>query len=227
MARCDSEVGLDCGTGGEDGMIQKITVSESGYIKVENKTIQYYNENAKEFCEGTLHADMSRCQEIFLKHVKPNGHILDAGCGSGRDSKIFRDLGYKVTAFDASEEICKYASEYLGQEVECRKFEDVTETDCYDGIWASASLLHVAKKDLPEVLGKLRNALKKNGILYASFKYGEGERMRGERSFSDFTEEQAKALFEDNGFTVLEFALTGDVREGRAEEKWCNLVGKR
>jgi len=41
------------------------------------------------------------------------------------------------------------------------------------------------------------------------------------------SEEQAKALFEDNGFTVLEFALTGDVREGRAEEKWCNLVGKR
>ena len=60
MARCDSKVGLDCGTGGEDGMIQKITVSESGYIKVENKTIQYYNENAKEFCEGTLHADMSQ-----------------------------------------------------------------------------------------------------------------------------------------------------------------------
>ena len=162
-----------------------------------------------------------------MKYVKPEGCILDAGCGSGRDSKAFRELGYRVVAFDASEEICKYASEYLGQAVECRRFEDVAETDCYDGIWASASLLHVRKKELPEVFDKLRGALKVNGILYASFKYGDGERMRGERSFSDFTEEQAKALFEKNGFAILEFALTGDVREGRAEEKWVNLVGRK
>lgn len=51
--------------------------------------------------------------------------------------------------------------------------------------------------------------------------------MRGDRSFSDFTEEQAKQLFLENGFEVLEFALTGDVREGRADEMWCNIVGRR
>ena len=208
-------------------MQHKTADLESGYIKVEhNKTIQYYNENAKEFCEGTIHADMSRCHEMFLAHVKTSGHILAAGCGSGRDSKIFHDLGYQVTAFDASEEICKYASEYLGQEVQCRRFEDMTEENRYDGIWASASLLHVPKKDLPEVMNRLKRALKEDGILYASFKYGETERMRGERSFSDFTEEQARCLFEESGFTVLEFALTGDVREGRADEMWCNIVGR-
>ena len=190
-------------------------------------TVRYYNENAKEFCEGTLHADMRKCQEMFLKYVKPEGCILDAGCGSGRDSKVFRELGYRVAAFDASEEICKLASEYLGQEVVCRRFEDVTETDCYDGIWASASLLHVSKKELPEVMKRLHRALKQDGILYASFKYGDGERMRGERCFSDFTEEQAGALFAEAGFAVLECALTGDVREGRTDEMWCNLVGRR
>lgn len=199
---------------------------EGGYIKV-NSTINYYNNNAKEFCEGTLHADMSRCRNMFLKYMVPNGHILDAGCGSGRDSKEFQELGYEVTAFDASEEICHFATEYLGQEVQCRRFEDVIEENCYDGIWASASLLHVAKKDLPEVLARLKRALKEDGILYASFKYGETEKMRGERSFSDFTEEQAKQLFFENGFEVLEFALTGDVREGRADEMWCNIVGRR
>lgn len=192
-----------------------------------NSTINYYNNNAKEFCKGTLHADMSRCRNMFLKYMVPNGHILDAGCGSGRDSKEFQELGYEVTAFDASEKICHFATEYLGQEVHCRRFEDVTEENCYDGIWASASLLHVAKKNLPDVLARLKRALKAGGILYASFKYGETEKMRGERSFSDFTEEQAKQLFLENGFEILEFALTGDVREGRADEMWCNVVGRK
>lgn len=118
---------------------------EGGYIKV-NSTINYYNNNAKEFCEGTLQADMSLCRNMFLKYMVANGHILDAGCGSGRDSKAFQELGCAVSAFDASEEICRFATEYLGQEVQCRRFEDVTEENCYDGIWASASLLHVAKK---------------------------------------------------------------------------------
>ena len=191
-----------------------------------NSTINYYNNNAKEFCECTLQADMSLCRNMFLKYMVANGHILDAGCGSGRDSKAFQELGYAVSAFDASEEICRFATEYLGQEVQCRRFEDVTEENCYDGIWASASLLHVAKKNLPDVLTRLKRALKAGGILYASFKYGETEKMRGERSFSDFTEEQAKQLFLENGFEVLEFALTGDVREGRADEMWCNVVGR-
>lgn len=199
---------------------------EGGYIKV-NSTINYYNNNAKEFCEGTLLADMSLCRNMFLKYMVSSGHILDAGCGSGRDSKEFKELGYEVTAFDASEEICRFATEYLGQEVQCRRLEDVTEENCYDGIWASASLLHVAKKDLPNVLARLKRALKEDGILYASFKYGENEKMRGERSFSDFTEEQAKKLFLENGFEILEFALTGDVREGRADEMWCNVVVRK
>ncbi|MBO5354270.1 MAG: class I SAM-dependent methyltransferase [Lachnospiraceae bacterium] len=207
-------------------MRHRIADLEGGYIKV-NSTINYYNNNAKEFCEGTLQVDMSLCRNMFLKYMRPNGYILDAGCGSGRDSKVFQELGYEVTGFDASEEICRFATEYLGQEVQCRRFEDVTEENCYDGIWASASLLHVSKKDMPDVLARLKRALKADGILYASFKYGETEKMRGERSFSDFTEEQAKQLFLENGFEVLEFALTGDVRDGRADEMWCNVVVKK
>ena len=85
-------------------------------IKV-NSTIDYYNSNAKEFCKGTLYVDMSQCHNMFLKYMAPNGHVLDAGCGSSRDSRAFKELGYEVTAFDASEEICRLATEYLGQEV--------------------------------------------------------------------------------------------------------------
>ena len=181
----------------------------------------------KAFCKGTLQVDMSWCYKMFLKYMVSKGHILDAGCGSGRDSKAFQELGYEVSAFDASEEICRFVTEYLGQEVQCRRFEDVIEENCYDGIWASASLLHVAKKDLPEVLAQLKRALKVGGILYASFKHGETEKMRGERSFSDFTDEQVKQLFLESGFEILEFALTGDVREGRVDEMWCNVVVRK
>ena len=66
-------------------------------------TLDYYNRNADSFFESTACVDMSPLYERFLALVGPQGTILDAGCGSGRDAKAFRDLGYQVSAFDASE----------------------------------------------------------------------------------------------------------------------------
>ena len=63
-----------------------------------NDTINYYNLNAESFIAGTLNADISRARDLFLKYVKPGGRILDAGCGSGRDSLAFMAAGYEVDA---------------------------------------------------------------------------------------------------------------------------------
>ncbi|MEN9451031.1 MAG: hypothetical protein RLZZ369_90, partial [Pseudomonadota bacterium] len=68
------------------------------------QTLDYYNRNAEAFFQTTAYVDMAPLYERFIKHVTPRGHILDAGCGSGRDSKAFKEMGFRVSAFDASSE---------------------------------------------------------------------------------------------------------------------------
>ena len=189
-----------------------------------DKNIEYYNENAESFFNGTVNADMSLWRDKFESYVANGGRVLDAGCGSGRDSKAFKQHGFSVVAFDASKEMCRMAAELLGQEVWQMRFDEIAFDEEFDGIWACASLLHVPEEDLPGVLGKLHKALKKNGKLYVSFKYGEGMTKRGERMFCDFTEKSLPKVLTDAGFSVLEIGITSDIRPGRGEEKWVNAI---
>lgn len=69
--------------------------------------------------------------------------------------------------------------------------------------------------------------LKRSCALYVSFKYGEGTKQRGERTFSDFTETTVEKLLNETGFEAIECGITGDFREGRANEKWVNVIARR
>lgn len=192
-----------------------------------DNNIEFYNVNAASFVEGTLKADMSQWRDKFESYVTDGGRVLDAGCGSGRDSRAFKQHGFSVVAFDASREMCKAASELLGQEVWQMKFQEIAFDEEFDGIWACASLLHVSYEELPDVLGKLHKALKPKGVIYASFKYGDGKVVKGERTFSNLTEATAQKLFIEAGFEVVECEISQDVREGRRDEKWVNVIAKK
>ena len=188
--------------------------------------MNYYDENAQEFFDGTVNADMSKHHEEFLKYIPENGHILDAGCGSGRDTKIFKDLGYEVTAIDGSLEMCRLASEYAGVNVCHMQFQEIEFENEFDGIWASASLLHVSSDEIDLVLNKLKESLKEDGIFYASFKLGDFEGLRNGRYFNDFTEDTAIELFEKNDFKVIKTWLTDDSRPER-DDRWVNILVKK
>ena len=188
--------------------------------------MNYYDENAQEFFNGTVDADMTQHHEEFLKLIPENGTILDAGCGSGRDSLKFKSLGYDVTAIDGSEEMCKLASEYSGINVKHMQFQDIDFIDEFDGIWASASLLHVPSTEIEMVLEKMKKSLMENGILYASFKYGDFEGERNGRYFNDLTESTAIELFEKLHFKIIKTWITSDSRKGREDEKWVNILVK-
>ena len=190
------------------------------------ETIQYYNRHAEEFCAGTFSADMSRSRDRFLAYLQPGSAILDAGCGSGRDTLAFLSAGYQVDAFDASEEMCRIASQKTGIPVRRQRFEKLEGRKLYDGIWACASLLHVAAADLPDVLVRLYRLLKKQGIMYVSFKLGDGERQKDGRYFNDMREEILCRLLCDAGFTVKETFITQDVRENRQDEAWVNVIAE-
>lgn len=192
-----------------------------------NQTISYYDKNAEKFCKNTVNVDMSFCQDKFLKYLKDGADILDAGCGSGRDSVAFKQAGYHVTAMDASLEMCKEAEKTLGQKVICKTFEEIDEVQMYDGIWACASLLHVPKEKMEDVLYRLKCALKDGGVLYASFKHGEGEKVVDGRLFNYYNRQSLECLMVRNGFDVMELFETQDVREDRHRERWVNVVGVR
>lgn len=190
-----------------------------------NNTINYYNQNAENFIANTQNADMHPTQERFLRLLDANTSILDFGCGSGRDTKYFLEKGYQVTATDGSAEICRLASEFTGIEVKEMLFQELDAINQYDGIWACSSILHLPKKELLPVIQKMCEALKDNGIIYTSFKYGDFEGERNGRYFTDFTEKTFREVVEKiPELTIEEHWITSDVRPGRGEEKWLNLI---
>ena len=153
-------------------------------------TLEYYNKNAKIYCEQTLEGNMQENYDKFLKHLPTSAYILDFGCGSGRDSKYFIEKGYKVKAIDGSIEMCKLASKYINQEVICMNFEELKDINTYDGIWACSSILHVEKEKLPNILNKMIKALKVNGIIYTSFKIGEGFEIKEGKYYNYLTKNE-------------------------------------
>ena len=191
-------------------------------------TLDFYNENATIFIEGTVNVDFTQVQDIFLEYLPDHAKILDFGCGSGRDAKYFLDHGYDVDAVDGSVELCKAASAYTGIVVKQMLFHELDAEDVYDGIWACASILHVKREELPVILQKMCRALKASGWMYLSFKYGDFDGERNGRYFTDMTEERMEKLLQ--AFPELNVEkqwITGDVRAGRGDERWLNMILKK
>lgn len=190
-----------------------------------NETLKYYNKNAKSFIQGTADVEFHEIQDRFLSRLPQGAMVLDFGCGSGRDSRYFINKGFQVEAIDGSEELCKMAADYIGIPVKQMLFTELNEKEKYDGIWACSSILHLPKTELKEVLRKMSDALKENGIIYTSFKYGCFEGMRNGRYFTDFTSEGFQSYIKEmDGLSIVEEWITGDVRPGRGDEKWLNLI---
>lgn len=186
-------------------------------------TTAVYDTNAGEFISSWLTADMSREYSIFENLVKPGAKILDGGCGSGRDTLYFLQKGYDVSAFDPSEKMIKYASDFTGIKIRNLKWEDLDEKEKYDAVWASATLYHVARIDMPAVFARISNALKSKGILFASFRdrpddFKEAETGRVLTSFDKDT--FSHFLSSINLFDIIEIEERIDSRKGKEDEKW-------
>ncbi len=188
-------------------------------------TLTYYNQNAGPFAISTVSVDFTAIQARFTARLPQGGSILDFGCGSGRDTKYFLSRDFLVTATDGSEELCKFASQYTGIFVKHMLFQELDEKEQYDGIWACSSILHLPLEELMPVLEKMAIALKHRGIIYTSFKYGNFAGERNGRYFTDMTEDSFAALMQNITLLGIEEQwITSDVRPGRGEEKWLNVI---
>ena len=116
--------------------------------------------------------------------------------------RFFCAGGYDVSAFDASAELCRLSTRLTGAPTRQLRFQEFDEIEQYDGIWASASLLHVPRVELPDCISRLVRALKPGGVMYMSFKHGSGERVAPDgRFFTDMTSGDLQSHLDEVGGT--------------------------
>ncbi|MDH5256186.1 MAG: class I SAM-dependent methyltransferase [Gammaproteobacteria bacterium] len=149
--------------------------SRSGFSR---RTLEHYDRSAESFRAGTRDHDVSQNIEALLGAIagEPPFAILDLGCGPGRDLRTFLRLGHRPVGLDGSREFVRMAQADAGCEVWHQDFLALRlPAECFDGVFANASLFHVPSADLPRVLRELHATLKPGGALFSSNPRGENQ----------------------------------------------------
>ena len=190
-------------------------------------TLGYYDAHAEEYCTRTRDVGMEVLYRPFLALLPVGAHILDAGSGSGRDTRAFLTKGYRVTAFDGSVELAKRASAWTGIEVLHRTFGEVEWSETFDGVWACASLLHLPVPELSDAVCRLTEALRPGGVLFMSFKQGTQQGERDGRFFTDLDDHSLRNLIAGEPRLHINRTWETADQRGRANIRWVNALCSR
>lgn len=192
-----------------------------------HSTSRFYDEHADEYFERTVHADLSHLYGRFLPLLPKGARILDLGCGSGRDLKAFKSLGYWPFGIDPSPRLAELAREYAGVQCQVGKVQDMTYSDEFDGVWACASLLHLQKSELACALKRVRAALVADGIFFAAVQSGQGERSALDgRFYAYYDREEFLSAVLTAGFSVEDSWTTEDSLPNRPSVRWINVLAR-
>jgi SAM-dependent methyltransferase len=174
---------------------------------IARKTLSHYDRNADSFFAGTSDHDVRQNIAALLDAIEaaPPLTILDLGCGPGRDLKTFSGLGHRAIGLDGSSEFVHMARGYSGCEVWQQEFLHLDlPVARFDGIYANASLFHVPRAMLPQVLLELHAALKPGGVLFSSNPRGHNqEGWNGARYGSYHDLDAWRSFLEDAGFSYV------------------------
>lgn len=201
-------------------------------------TIQTYNQFAPKFVQHfEQKLDITELDE-FLKGIPPGGYILDAGCGSARDSAYFISKGYKALGIDLSEGLLAEAKK-IHPEVPTQQMSltEISSPDTeFDGVWCKAALLHIDRSEIPKVLKDFYRILKPGGALFIQTKEGEGEGTQAvpfdetmTRMFTFFTADEMEKLVKEAGFELLNsYDFNGKSRGMNSrDQEWVVIFAKK
>jgi ubiquinone/menaquinone biosynthesis C-methylase UbiE len=203
-----------------------------------SETLQTYNAFASQFVQHfEQKLDITELDK-FLNLLEPSAYVLDAGCGSARDSAYMMSKAFRALGVDLSEGLLAEAAK-VHPEVETRLMS-LTDlqlpAETFDGIWCKAALLHIDHQDVSSVLRSFYKVLKPGGMLFIQTKEGEGQGTQPvpfdstmERLFSFFTEEQLTKLLQHEGFSILEsYTFNGKQRGlGRRDQGWVVVFAQK
>jgi SAM-dependent methyltransferase len=191
-----------------------------------NPTIETYDRIAAKFAERTWRIRLERALESFARYLIPSAHVLDLGCGPGRDIELLRQRGARVIGADLSLGMLREAHTRVGGALVCG---DMCALPCastsFDGVWLCAALLHLPRPDAPRALAEARRILRATRPLYVGVQQGVGERWdtaHGARLFTYYQPEEIGALVRAAGFVVQESWLDADAT--RTQVKWIDVI---
>ena len=207
-----------------------------------NSTIRWYNQNAQKFANLVESQQPVDYLSDFLELLPPSPVILDAGCGSGRDSVYFNHQGCQLTGLDLSTELLKIAKKrcpscsFVLGDLRNLPFPD----NSFDGVWAQASLLHLrTNQDVTKALQEFARVVKKNGIIHVFVRgHISGKKVFSskflstgdQRLFHNFTVIELTKLIESAGFKLIKIEqyLESDRQpNGRPNIAWIRSLGRK
>lgn len=188
-------------------------------------TNKFYDTHAEQFINGTIDIDMSTVYERVEKQIKVGGKILDVGFGSGRDSLYFMHRGYNVVSIDNSEEIVNRGQIILHSEVLEVDVRDIAYSEEFDAVWACATMVHLNDQEFMDVLKRLVDALKPEGIIYISARYGDFEGDVQGRYMNYVDEKQIeRTLSTVTNVDVVDQWIDDDLRDEFDDLQWFNII---
>ncbi|WDZ75103.1 class I SAM-dependent methyltransferase [Ensifer adhaerens] len=190
-------------------------------------TLAFYRDHAATYAARDRKPPTERLG-AFMRQLPPGAAVLDLGCGGGHDSVAMLEHGLDVTACDGSAELAREAEHRIRRKVEVVRFQEIDWLGRFDGIWAEASLLHVPRAELGDVLARIHRALRPGGILQASVKAGDAEgHDRFGRYYNYPSPDWLRFCFEETGWSQVDISAADGGGYDGEPTRWLHVAARR
>ncbi|MEM7689977.1 MAG: class I SAM-dependent methyltransferase [Pseudomonadota bacterium] len=194
---------------------------------IDPATYEFYTSRAPHYTYTSAQGH-SRDLDAFLDRLEPGAAVLELGCGGGQDSAHMRERGFVIDATDGVAAMATKANERFDLGARLMRFDELTERERYDAVWAHATLLHCPRAELPDALARIHRALKPGGWHYASYKLGDGEGRDLLGRLHNFpSADWVLARYEKAGFALIDHPIRAGNASDGTQRDWIHLTARK